>query len=145
MDLKALGALLRFAHLSSHAVFSSVLKEYKMSVEQWIILNIVQDQEVTQKTLASILNSEQSSVTRMVDALEKNALVSREVHPTDRRAKLVIPTTRGREVVQASNTSASTLAQSFDANFTPEELSDLKGYLVRITKANEAYLLASSI
>lgn len=140
MDLNALGALLRFAHLSSNAVFSSVLKEYKLSVEQWVILNLIEEKELTQKELAMMLNSEQSSITRMVDVLEKNDLVLRLTHPSDRRAKLVQITTLGKEVIQKANDSASSLAKSFDDNFTAKELSELKGYLKRITEANEKYL-----
>ena len=140
MELDALGALLRFAHLSSNAVINSTLKKYKLSIEQWVILNLIEKGSLTQKELATMLKSEHSSVTRMLDALERNLLVSRKVHPKDRRAKLVEITPDGKQIITQANTSASSLAKVFDANFTQEELTNLKSYLKRITQANEQYL-----
>ena len=140
MDMNSVGALLRFAHLSSNMVLSKTLKPFSLSTEQWIILNIVRPASRTQKELAEFLNSDQSSITRMVDALEKNSYVQRIVHPTDRRAKMVQISAYGLETLSKVDKVTSKLSAQFDENFTPEELNQLKEYLKRISHNNELYL-----
>lgn len=52
----------------------------------------------TQRALADALQVSARNVTGLVDALVDTGFVSREPHPTDRRATLVVLTTRGAEV-----------------------------------------------
>lgn len=140
MDMNSVGALLRFAHLSSNMVLTKALKAFQLSTEQWIILNIVKKESRSQKELALMLNSEQSSITRMVDTLEKNSYVQRITHPTDRRSKLVEITTYAKEKLIEIDKTTTELSAQFDKNFTPQELENLKEYLKRITTSNELYL-----
>jgi DNA-binding MarR family transcriptional regulator len=51
---------------------------------------------LTQRELADRLSADQPYVTLMVDDLEKQGLVERNPHPSDRRAKLVELTASGR-------------------------------------------------
>jgi DNA-binding MarR family transcriptional regulator len=51
----------------------------------------------TMGELASMLGVDPPNLTPIVDALEQDGLVERQPHPTDRRAKLVVATRRGRE------------------------------------------------
>jgi DNA-binding MarR family transcriptional regulator len=54
---------------------------------------------VTQRVLADALKVTPRAVTGLVDALVENGLVTREPHPTDRRATLVTFTPRGARLV----------------------------------------------
>jgi DNA-binding MarR family transcriptional regulator len=54
----------------------------------------------TQRVLAEALDVSARNVTGLVDALEEGGFVTREPHPSDRRATLVTLTARGREVAE---------------------------------------------
>ncbi|MGD1935269.1 MAG: MarR family winged helix-turn-helix transcriptional regulator [Candidatus Phaeomarinobacter sp.] len=54
-------------------------------------------EEVSMVRLAEMLSVTKRNITTLVDALEKEALVSRKAHPTDRRSKLVSLTKNGEE------------------------------------------------
>lgn len=54
---------------------------------------------VTQRVLADALKVTPRAVTGLVDALAESGLVTRESHPTDRRATLVTFTPRGKKLV----------------------------------------------
>lgn len=54
----------------------------------------------TQRALADSLGVSARNVTGLVDGLAAAGLVTREPHPTDRRATLVTPTARGEELLE---------------------------------------------
>ena len=60
-----------------------------------------QDQPVTMAEIAKALRLTPYAVTKIVDVLERDALVERKPHPTDRRALHVVLTQVGREVLDA--------------------------------------------
>lgn len=60
-------------------------------------------EHVRQNALADAVGIEGASLVRLLDELEGAGLVLREVDPTDRRAKSVSLTPRGRDVVTAVN------------------------------------------
>jgi DNA-binding MarR family transcriptional regulator len=56
---------------------------------------------VTQRTLADALGVSARTVTGLVDGLVETGFVTRQAHPTDRRATLVTLTPRATRVVRA--------------------------------------------
>jgi DNA-binding MarR family transcriptional regulator len=66
---------------------------------------------VTQQTLAELLNVTPRNVTGLVDGLVTSGHVSREPHPTDRRARLVSPTETGRQAISGLQQSHRDLAR----------------------------------
>jgi MarR family transcriptional regulator, transcriptional regulator for hemolysin len=53
-----------------------------------------------QKDLAAALTLDGSSVVRLLDALEASELVERRGEDGDRRARIIVPTTRGLSIVE---------------------------------------------
>lgn len=58
---------------------------------------------MTMGELAAALGMDPPNVTPVVDALEKQGLVQRKPHPTDRRAKLVEATRKGKAVARRAD------------------------------------------
>lgn len=143
MNVKGLGALLRFAHLSSNILLTKALAPYKLSVEQWILLNIVQYSPQSQKDLAAWIQSEQSSITRMVDTMEKNGYVQRIAHTQDRRSKLVIITQLGKEQLAIINPMTERMSEDLNTVFTHEELTTLLTLLQKLIDRNNQLLNTS--
>jgi DNA-binding MarR family transcriptional regulator len=58
--------------------------------------------------LAASVGVDPPNMTSVVDDLESLGLVRRQPHPTDRRAKLVVPTPRGQQLAKQANAVMST-------------------------------------
>lgn len=77
----------------------------------------------TQRSLASALGVSARNVTGLVDGLVGSGHVSREPHPTDRRATLVTPTSEGEAVIRALIESHEHLARELFGHVPDEQLS----------------------
>jgi DNA-binding MarR family transcriptional regulator len=75
---------------------------------------------VPQRVLADSLGVTARHVTGIVDALVTSGFVTREPHPTDRRATLVTPTERGRRMSAAMVRGRHELAVALFAPMPPE-------------------------
>ncbi|MFI5913597.1 MarR family winged helix-turn-helix transcriptional regulator [Dactylosporangium sp. NPDC051541] len=88
-------------------------------------------QPMTMRELAALLQTDAPYMTVVVDDLEKRGLVRREPHPSDRRAKLVIPTDRGRqEAARAERIHGRPPAEML--SLTPAELDELARLLAKL-------------
>ena len=76
----------------------------------------------TQKSLAESLGVTPRNVTGLVDALVESGHVSREPHPTDRRATMVTPTRKGRKTIRDLVESHEELAQQLFGAVPPPRL-----------------------
>ena len=63
------------------------------------LLKLSPEHPVAMRELAGQFGCDASYVTALVDGLEKAGMAERLAHPTDRRIKVVVPTTKGRETV----------------------------------------------
>lgn len=76
----------------------------------------------TQQSLASALNVSARNVTGLVDGLGASGHVSREPHPTDRRATLVTPTAKGERAIRELRESHEQLARQLFAHVPADRL-----------------------
>ncbi len=76
----------------------------------------------TQRALADALGVSPRNVTGLVDGLVDGGLVTREPHPTDRRATLVSPTDRGARLVEELGAGQTELAGQLFGGLAPERL-----------------------
>lgn len=76
----------------------------------------------TQQSLASALGVSARNVTGLVDGLVASGHVSREPHPTDRRAAVVTPTTKGAAAFRSLVDSHTTLARQLFGTVPAEQL-----------------------
>jgi DNA-binding MarR family transcriptional regulator len=75
---------------------------------------------VPQRVLADALDMSARNITGIVDALVATGFVTREPHPTDRRATLVTPTEKGRRTATAMALGRHELAGALFAQIPPE-------------------------
>jgi DNA-binding MarR family transcriptional regulator len=77
------------------------LKPYKVTSEQWGVLKRLYEKDhVTQKDLSERSDKDQATLTKILDLLEKQALVKRGPNPDDRRAFLICITEKGSALVE---------------------------------------------
>ena len=75
--------------------------DIEMTAEQWgAILVLLDDDAITQKQLGEQLFLEKSSVSRLLDGLERRGWIVRTRDPKDSRQKLVAPTPKVRDTAE---------------------------------------------
>lgn len=79
----------------------------------------------TQRTLADALGTSARNVTGLVDGLVEAGLVTREPHPTDRRATLVTPTARAERLLEEMAAGQAQLADQLFGGLAPDRLDGL--------------------
>ncbi|MET1058334.1 MAG: MarR family transcriptional regulator [Nocardioides sp.] len=76
----------------------------------------------TQQSLAAALSVSARNITGLVDGLVASGHVSREAHPTDRRATLVTPTANGETAIRELIDSHQHLARQLFGHLPAEQL-----------------------
>ena len=75
-----------------------VLKELNITPPQFLILReLWKNDGLQSKSLSKITKTSRSTITGVVDTLEKNGFVTRQLNPDDRRSWLVKLTEKGRD------------------------------------------------
>jgi DNA-binding MarR family transcriptional regulator len=109
-----------------------------------LIWRLLQQGPMTQQALSRLLRCTPRNVTGLVDALQTIGLVSRERHPTDRRATLVRLTERGVNAAAAWRTRYHQFATQLFSDLTAADLShlmaSLENVLVRLSEGASAPL-----
>ena len=75
---------------------NSQLGVFDITAEQWqVLLKLSKQNNINQKVLSKIVNKDQPTLTRMLDILERKALVERHVSKEDRRSFCIHITEKG--------------------------------------------------
>lgn len=98
---------------------------------------------VPQRVLADTLRVTPRAVTGLVDALVADRLVTREPHPTDRRATLVTFTARGEALVAQLKRDHKALARALFASMSHRELDSFSRSLAGLIDRLRAHLAAT--
>ena len=95
----ALGQLLELTVLMNEDLTSSLVADGLTPSRAPMLWHLGQHGPTTQRVLADALGVAPRTVTGLVDSLEETGFVTREPHPSDRRATLVTLTAKGRRLV----------------------------------------------
>lgn len=116
-------------HVTTH------LREFDLTPEQFSTLFVLSKQEgINQKELALRTAKDQPTITRILDALAKKGFIEKKVNETDRRAHLLMLSTKGREWIKlAIPVEAKAIAEAVDG-MSQDELQTLRETLLRITE-----------
>ena len=103
LDLSLLpGHAARRMHQLAVALFAQEVGEAGLTPVQYSSLHTICNQPgIDQKTLATTIGYDTSTIASVIDRLEARGLVQRNVSPNDRRVRLVTPTDRGIETLSA--------------------------------------------
>jgi DNA-binding MarR family transcriptional regulator len=90
---------------TSHAILNRLQKRFReeghaITVEQWqLLINLNNCDDQLHQQLAENTFKEKSTVTRILDGLEKKGLVKRVAGTSDRRQKRILITAKGRALL----------------------------------------------
>lgn len=112
------------------------LNDYDVSLEQWIILSrIYQNEGSNQKKLAEVSNKDRAVITRILNKLEDKELVERKNSYRDKREFLIYLTGKGRDLYKETSVIMSQNAQEIDSYLNKSELKQLE-YLLNKLRLN---------
>lgn len=104
-----------------------------MTAEQWgAILVLLNGGAITQRQLGEQLYLEKSSVSRLLDGLERRDWIVRTPDPKDSRQKRVTPTPKVREPAERCAVIARTVLKDAQRGMTEEEQLVCRSFLSRI-------------
>lgn len=127
---------LRAAYWAMHRRTDACLAKRGVTADQFVLLALLAEQDgITQQELVRRASSDANTVRAMLMLLEGRGFVTRQRHPTDRRARSVTLTRKGRQAYERLWTNSEPLRERLLAIFQPEEADTLIEFLNRISKA----------
>lgn len=78
---------------------NSKLVKFHITTEQWsVLMNLSKQNKISQKHLAEISDKDQSSLTRILDILERKKFIERHMSKEDRRSFVIYITKEGLDI-----------------------------------------------
>jgi DNA-binding MarR family transcriptional regulator len=129
----SVGFLLAKAHQCLFARFRDLLAPHGITPQQFALLAFLWKQDsLSQIELSEKTEIDRTTISGLVDRLEKQGMVSRQPHPRDRRACLVTLTTTGREAEAILSPLSQHLRQQINDGLAPGEYEQLCQLLIRL-------------
>ncbi|OPX89876.1 MAG: Transcriptional regulator SlyA [Pelotomaculum sp. PtaB.Bin104] len=108
-------------------------KPYDITPEQWGLLNRLWKKDgISQKELSEITIKDQTTVTRILDKLERKGFIKRQTCPNDRRSYLIFLTDTGRNLEDQLVSIAYEVLNEALQGISEKEIKQLKVLLNRI-------------
>lgn len=117
-----------------------VLSAYGCSPLTWRVLSILADRDGhTIQELAEVSVIERSNLSRIVDSMEKDGLLTRGGHPEDKRQTQVFITNKGRGLFSRSLPDVLKYYAIFLTGISPAEMTVLMSVLKKIKRNVRSY------
>ncbi len=108
-------------------------KPYDVTPEQWGVLNRLWEKDgISQKEISEITIKDQTTLTRILDKLERKGLIKRQTSPDDRRVFLIFLTNEGRSLEDILVPIAYEVLDEALEGLAEEEIKQLKVLLNKI-------------
>lgn len=130
----ALGQLLALTVLMNDDLTIGLAERGLTPARAPVVWELLQHGPRTQRQLAGALGVTPRNITGLVDALVETGFVTREPHPTDRRATQVTLTRHGQQVTGQMSREADQLADDLFGDLTDDQLSSLGSGLERLVR-----------
>lgn len=125
---------------AQHSVFqhlSSKLSEYDITPSQYGVLSCLWQKEfATPKQISEILCLETSTISGVLDRMQKKGLIDRVINKEDRREVRVVPTDKGKALEAPIGKIIDDVNDEVLKCFTVEEIAVLKSHLRKIADGN---------
>jgi DNA-binding MarR family transcriptional regulator len=134
----ALGFLVRRAWLSMRAALDAELRAYGLSTAQYATLMILADDPGrTPAEIGRKVASSRQAATELLAGLERDGLITRRPHPSDRRTQQAHLTDAGRRRLAAAKVAVARREAELEAAFTAAQRADVRAWLDAVSVACE--------
>lgn len=131
-----LSFLVRSTWLGMCAVLNAELKAYGLSTSQYATLMIVDEHPgLSSSEIGRKVASSRQAAAEMLAGLERDGLIRRAPHPTDRRAQRIHPTDLGRDRLAEARVAVARREADFEAGFTEEERKAVRAWMAGIAES----------
>lgn len=116
-------------------MFQNVITQagYDITIEQWVIIaNLRREDGQFQQQLADNIYKNKTSVTRMINALQKKGLVKRTADLKDLRQKRIFLTKEGAQLFKELRPLAMQVQEKATHGIKPDEMEYCKNILLKI-------------
>jgi DNA-binding MarR family transcriptional regulator len=142
LEIRAWRGLLRVHASLSKALDAELEAEHDLPLTSYEVLMYLADAEQERMRMCDLAASvilSRSGLTRLVDRLERDGLITRESCASDARGAFARLTPAGRERLKAARaTHLAGVRTMFLDHFTPDELEALAGYWERVVPGASA-------
>ena len=116
-------------------LFDKKLESLSITSSMWcVLMAIIENKEITQKELSSILSIEGPTTTKIIDNLEKRGFIRRVTHETDRRSYKISLTNKGKEIKKEVLKLGDCFMKEVKSSLTEEEKKQLHYLLNKVYK-----------
>ncbi|MHA1992024.1 MAG: MarR family winged helix-turn-helix transcriptional regulator [Candidatus Hodarchaeales archaeon] len=137
LDFSEIFQLINILNKKYEKLQRQIVKKDNLTPPQYSILNQLWDSDGKQfKELASACCCSPSTITGIIDTMEKNQLVYRDSNPEDRRSLLVKLTDKGKQIEQKTPPIKIILTNCCEG-FTPEDVTNLSQLLNKLSDSFE--------
>jgi DNA-binding MarR family transcriptional regulator len=134
-----LAMALRAAYLAMHRRTDALMARAGVTADQFVVLSaLTEGDALTQRELVDRTSSDPNTLRAMLVLLERRQFIARRPHPTDRRARSVSLTPKGRRVFHNLWQKSEDLRQQLITALPPDEAAGFVGQLRRIVTTLEA-------
>jgi DNA-binding MarR family transcriptional regulator len=127
----SLGFLLAKAYQRAFSIFKQELAQYDLTPPQLGILRFLwQEDGMTQIELSEKCQVDRTTLGGLIDRLERNGLVERQRHPSDRRAHQIKLTAKGKELEEPLMYCSQTALDKLTTGLSQQELAELTRMLL---------------
>ena len=126
--------LQRATHVSLDALTNALRALDLPSSEANVLANLSDGAECTVSELAARVGSRATTMTSVLDRLERRGWLARTPHPTDRRALMVALTTPGRRAARKVRAAYESVERELAARLTPSAARSLRASLRRLAE-----------
>jgi len=130
------GFLIAKVHQAGGRVFAKLLKSHRLTeinpAQGRILFVLWQEDDIPIRDLAARTGLDKSTLTSMLDRLEKSGFVGRVPSPDDRRKILIRRTDKDRSYQDRYTRVSRAMTDLFYKGFSDEEIKDFESYLVRL-------------
>ena len=106
-----------------------------ITTEQWSVLSCLWNEDkVTQRELCDLTTKDKTSMTRLIDNLQKNKMVVRVAHASDRRVNLIHLTQYGASLREKVTTIVQLVVDKALTNVNEDEIATSRTVLTKIIK-----------
>jgi DNA-binding MarR family transcriptional regulator len=111
------------------------------TLARWVILDACEDKPSTVAEIARRRGIARQGVQRVADLLERDGLASYTANPSHRRARLLRPTARGREVLRTISVAQKAWADALGAQIGTADIKAATALVNRIRRSVSAHEL----
>ncbi|CAM4010972.1 MarR family transcriptional regulator [Paenibacillus alkaliterrae] len=141
MELKdSVGYLISNTGRTLNQRLQQLFQDHDVTPEQWSVLICLEEKDgITHRDLSQRAEKDPANITRLVDQLERKALVRRAANPHDRRSQLLYISDQGRLSARSLAPVEAAFVEHILTGISEDEISAFKKFMGKINRNAKQY------